>query len=418
MHLSKTIIALGCTVGMLAVNIAYGQTSGGSSYSIFNIGDLRQTVTASGAARGGIEAAVPSPLTINGTNPALWGDLRNVSVQAGMSFTQYQVSDAEGSLNQNRTSLQNFSAGFPVSEKFRSTIAIGLRPYSSVNYRTQLAENVPNANGDSTEARITYTGVGGISEFVFGGSFAPIPEVAVGVGASRFFGAINNGSGVTFPDGALNPAVYQRNDFYGGWGVRAGLSLKPVDQLTIGAVFETGSTLFRDRTEIAAYIDGFDEVIDTTAKRTENFTIPPRISVGASFLTGRALISTQATMQSWSSDVYPNARNSMRVALGFDRIGAEAPGAAAFDKWTLRAGAYYDQTYYNINGNGINEMAVTIGAAIPITIVSRLNVGTTFDIALEVGQRGTTDNGLTSELFGRFNVEFTLGELWFVRSRR
>lgn len=357
-------------------------------------------------------------MTINGTNPAMWGDLKTVTVQAGVNFTQYQVSDASSSLSQNRTALQNFSAGFPMSEKFRSSLAIGVRPYSTVNYRTQLISRVPTASGDSTDARITYSGVGGISEAIFGASFAPIPEITVGVAANRYFGAINTGSGVSFPDGALNPAVYQRNDFYGGWGVRAGVALRPMEALNIGAVFETGSDLERDRTEIAAYVDGFEEVVDTTGLAKSTFSLPPRITAAASFHTGRALLSAQGTFQSWSSDVYPNARNSMRIAVGFDRLGADAAGVGTFDKWTLRAGAYYDQTYYTVNGTGINEMAVTVGAAIPVTLVSRLNVGTTFDFALELGQRGSIDNGLTKELFGRFNLEFTLGELWFVRSRR
>ena len=46
------------------------QSGGGSTYSIFNIGDLRPGANASGAGRAGIEAAVPSPLVLNSINPA------------------------------------------------------------------------------------------------------------------------------------------------------------------------------------------------------------------------------------------------------------------------------------------------------------------------------------------------------------
>ena len=45
------------------------QTSGGSTYSIFNIGDLRNGTTAAAAGRGGVETAVPSPSIINSFNP-------------------------------------------------------------------------------------------------------------------------------------------------------------------------------------------------------------------------------------------------------------------------------------------------------------------------------------------------------------
>jgi hypothetical protein len=423
MHRKSILPALAAALlGVIAVQPAEAQQDGGSSYSIFNLGDIRQAVTASGVARGGSEVAVTSPRTINGTNPALWGDLETVSVQAGMSFAQYQVSDDNSSLYQNRTSLQNFSAGFPMSDVYNSALVLSIRPYSTVNYLTQLASRVPTAAGDTADGTISYSGDGGISEATFGASFAPIPEVTIGVAGSRFFGAIRNSSGVSFPDGSLNPAVYQRNDVFGGWGFRAGLAARPIEGLTIGGVFESGSNLNRERHDIAAYVDrspqGSEEVVDTTASDTQTVKLAPRITAGASYRTGRALLSTQVTMQAWSADDFANARNSMRIALGFDRMGNEAAGASGFDRWTLRAGAYMDQTYFNVRGTGIDEVGVSIGAGIPLTFVSRLNVGTTLDLAIEAGQRGSTDNGLTKELFGRFNLELTLGELWFIRSRR
>jgi hypothetical protein len=420
MHRKRLLPALAAAVlaVVLPVERAGAQTDGGSSYSIFNLGDIRQTVTASGTARGGIEASTESPRTINGTNPALWGDLTAVSVQAGLAFTQSQVSDASSSLNQNRTALQNFSAGFPMSETYRSALALMIRPYSTVNYLTQTSSRVATATGDSTDAAISYSGDGGISEATFGASFAPIPEVTLGVAGTRYFGSIRNASGVKFPDGALNPAVYQRNDLFGGWGMRAGVAVRPVEGLTIGGVFESGSKLDRDRYDIAAYVDQSTQVVDTTDTRSETVTLPPRITAAASYLTGRALLSAQGTFQSWPADEYPSARSSMRMAVGFDRMGRDQAGTSGIDRWTLRAGAFYDQTYFTVGGTGINEMGVAVGASIPITVVSRLNVGTTLDLGVELGQRGSTENGLTQELFGRLNIELTVGELWFIRSRR
>jgi hypothetical protein len=422
MHCKRLLAALAAAVlGVLSAPGARAQDDGGSSYSIFNLGDIRQAVTAAGTARAGIEVPTPSTRTINGANPALWGDLSAVSIQAGVNFTQYQVSDESSSLFQNRTALQNFSVGFPMSETYRSALVLSVRPYSTVNYLTQLASRVPTASGDSADARISYSGDGGISEGLLGASFAPIPEVTIGVAGSRYFGAVRNASGVSFPDGNLNPAVYQRNDIFDGWGFRAGIAARPIEELTIGAVFESGSNLTRERNDIAAYIDrspqGNEEVVDTTASTSETVTLPPRISGGASYRTGRALISSQVTLQSWDVAEFPNARNSMRLALGFDRLGNETNGSG-FDRWTLRAGAYIDQTYYSIRGTGIDEVGASVGASIPLTLTSRLNVGTQLDFAVEVGQRGTTENGLTKELFGRFNLELTVGELWFIRSRR
>jgi hypothetical protein len=409
-------------MGMLPASHALAQNDGGSSYSIFNLGDIRQTTTASAAGRGGVEVAIPSERTINGINPALWGDLESVSIQAGLNFAQYQVSDQNSSLYQNRTALQSFSAGFPLSGVYRSAIVLSVRPYSTVNYLTRLASRVPTASGDSANAQISYNGDGGISEGTLGASFAPIPEISIGIAGARYFGSIKNSSGVSFPDGGMNPAAYQRSDLYGGWGARAGVAARPLAGLTLAAVVETGSSLSRQRFDRSSYVaqntSGSELVEDTTNLTTATVTLPPRITAGASFLTGRALLSAQATFQSWPQDEYPRSRSSMRIAAGFDRLGREEAGTSGFDRWTLRAGAYLDQTYYTINGTGIDEMGVSVGAAIPLRPTTRLNVGTQLDIGIEVGERGTTDNGLTKELFGRLNLDLTVGELWFIRSRR
>jgi hypothetical protein len=40
------------------------------------------------------------------------------------------------------------------------------------------------------------------------------------------------------------------------------------------------------------------------------------------------------------------------------------------------------------------------------------------DVGIELGTRGTTENGLTQELFGKLSVELSINELWFQSSRR
>lgn len=403
---------------LLPIAALRAQTAGGSSYSVFNLGDIQPVTTAAGVSRGHVEVATFSPRSVNSTNPAMWGDLENVTIQAGLLFSQSKLSDAGGSIAQNRTALQNFSAGFPISSLFHATLAAGLKPFSTVSYRTLISAKAPTVTGDSVTSSSTYFGEGGVSEAFFGTSFAPIPEVTVGLSGARYFGTVNNTTKVAFPGNELNPATYARNEHFGGWGLHAGLLVRPIPAVGIGLAFETPVDLTRDREDITSFTEQSENVVDTSARTSSSVTIPSRITAGASWSTGRFLLSAEGSLQTWEGGSFSSARNSMRVGAGMDRLGAAGAGSRGFDRWTLRLGGYYDQTYYNVGGKGIDDYGFTLGAGIPLTTTTNLTVGTLLEVALDLGRRGVTDSGLTQELYARLNIELAVSELWFVRSRR
>jgi len=403
---------------LLATLPAAAQTSGGSTYSIFNIGDLRAGATAAAAGRGGVEAAVPSPWIINSLNPALWSDLQFVTLQAAMNFEQYQVSDARSTSYQNHSKLQDFAAAFPYSERFGGTLAFGVRPYSTVNYRTQVERDVQTADTIS-RAHITYSGHGGLSEALVGSSFRPVEWLSLGVNGSLFFGSITSESNVAFPnDNTLDPALYRTGDLYIGGGARVGAAAHPIEELTLGAVFETGGTLTRERYESSRVVDNNRELVDTTAVTESTFEIPSKMIFGASYQSGRFLFSSDVALQAWGTEHFATARPAGRYAIGIDRLPSTSVNASGFERWSFRFGGYYEQTYYQLrNGQGIDQMGLTLGARYPISQSGHLTAGTALDIAIEVGRRGSVDNGLTQETYGKLWVELALSELWFARGR-
>lgn len=413
---SRRLLAM-FAAALATVPSALAQTGGGSTYSIFNIGDLRGGATAASAGRGGAETAVPSQTIINSLNPALWSDLSYVTLQAAMNFEQYEVSNASGKLYQNQSKLQDFSAAFPYSQEYGGTLALSIRPYSTVNYRTQLQQNVPGT--DTNTALVTYSGHGGLSEALAGTSFRPVEWLSIGASGSLLFGSITSQSEVAFPNsGTLSPASYQTGDLYIGAGGRFGVAAQPVEGLRIGGVYETGGTLTKERSVSTRLVDNNREIIDTTATGEEEFTLPPRFMVGASYQTGRFLLSSDAMFQTWGKENFPTARSSSRFALGMDRLPSESMNASGFERWTFRLGGYYEQTYYQMeNGDGIDQMGLSLGARCPISSAGPMSAGTSLDFAIEVGKRGSTDNGLTQELYGRLWLELSVSELWFVRRR-
>jgi hypothetical protein len=103
-------------------------------------------------------------------------------------------------------------------------------------------------------------------------------------------------------------------------------------------------------------------------------------------------------------------RDSYRLGIGVERGGARDFAAPWLDRVSYRAGFVYDATYYNPNGQPINEWAVTAGLAFPLSGESRCNVAASY------GGRGTTADNLIKERIFRLTVSLNISDLWFVRT--
>lgn len=408
-----------CVLFLATAGTTTLSAQGGSSYSIFNIGDLQTSNTAAGTGLAGIESAVPFSSILNSINPASWSGLRYVSIQAGLTFEQYRVSDANESIWQNRTSLRNFSAGFPFSERYGGTFGIGVRPYSTVNYRTGLLQPVPS--GDTTiDANLIYSGKGGVTEGFMGVSVRPVDWLSVGVSPSLYFGTIENTTLVDFPITSLNDAGYVNSDRFSGVGVTTGVMVRATDDLRLGATFSTPATLDVDRTQLGIFREGgFEDTANITESSFE-MDIPARMTFGATYRTGRTVLAGEGLLQSWDGHARfgSTARNRLRGAVGAEYLPGTSATSTGMDRWTFRAGAWYEQTYYGLEQGDINAMALTFGFNVPFSSTGRLGSWSGMDFALELGTRGTTNNGLTEELFGKFSLELAINELWFQSSRR
>ena len=114
----------------------------------------------------------------------------------------------------------------------------------------------------------------------------------------------------------------------------------------------------------------------------------------------------------------PTATSATRYGLAYQYAASESINAEGLDRWTFRVGALYEDTYYLTSNGAITQLGFTLGVGFPLAAYNRLNANPAMDIALQFGTRGTTDNGLTREAFGKLSVELSLSELWFVKVRR
>lgn len=411
---------LRCTAAALAFacTAAHAQsTNGGSTYSIFNIGDLQMSTSVTAAGRGGTETGTPSPGMLNSTNPASWSDMQLTTLSIGGGLDQYQVSDGSNSVLQNNLRIREIALGIPVSVKSGITLGIAVHPYSVVNYRSRLERDV-QAIDTVRRASISYSGQGGISRLVVGASFRPVPELSIGAAYNGFFGTVRNENSVTFDGGEMTPASYRTETTNGGSGFTAGLTWEPITNLRLGAAWESGATLDRDHITTTLYQQATNaRYIDTIGTTNDQVEIPMRMNFGASYVVGRSLGAVDVTMQDWSTTGLANARSMTRIGLGYEYLPARS-AATGLERWSFRGGLFMENTYYTLPGGDINSIGGTLGLRIPIADGTGLNTPSALDIGLEIGTRGTTDNGLTRELFGRLSLEFSLSELWFTTRKK
>jgi hypothetical protein len=73
-----------------------------------------------------------------------------------------------------------------------------------------------------------------------------------------------------------------------------------------------------------------------------------------------------------------------------------------------RFGAEYRQSYLVIDENPIDYRAVTLGAGIPLK-----GVFSVVNVALELGQNGTSKGGLFKESFVTIHFDLSLRDVWF-----
>ena len=107
-----------------------------------------------------------------------------------------------------------------------------------------------------------------------------------------------------------------------------------------------------------------------------------------------------------------NTSNRIRVSAGAEFWpAAQRPFASWSSRIAYRLGLYTEQSYISPDPNEkIRTIGVTGGLSLPSLIP-----GTTIDLNIDVGQRGTTSNGLIQDRYIRFGLNLNFGERWFER---
>jgi len=390
-----------------------------------------------------LNTAVDSSGTFSFGNPATLSNTTLTNLEFGATFSNVRQQNATSRSDYNTGMFEYVGLAIPISLKRGVAVALGLSPYSKVNYFIQ---NEALVDGDSVFT--SYEGSGGLDQFKIAIGFKVYKGLSFGVGSSAVFGNIKNNADKLYKE---NTNKYSFRDlttnYYSGWmhnfGVQYTRRTGKKTFHTFAANYKLGSNIevTQDRF-IRTYNGAGDFFIDTILKNTDE---PKSLSIPAGYSLaygigdrGHWYFGFQYSSDQWTSYSDLNGLQNYFNQTTYSVGGYfQAKSYAEFETYAGRkerkqkylevARFYYGfnmtNLYINSFSEQITELGINIGVGFPIMrtvhidekqkigVISRVNVGVGYTM------RGGTENGLIQENVLEIRVGTNFNDKWFTKRK-
>lgn len=405
-----------------------------SPYSGSGIGEINRPGLIHNAGMGGVGIAHGSVWYINAINPALLTLNTLSGFDVGFNTEIRSLSDGTASQTNVSGNLNYLVFAFPViSGKW--SMALGMNPYSSVNYDFRSISLVSGST--TTEVEESYLGKGGLNQYYLSSGFNIYKGFSFGFKASLLTGSVNRDEsialgGYEIVEDEIVRAFYvtglTQNDYTIDYGLNLGLSYRlPIGEkngFTFAAIYELKNNLSTERLQRLEHRTYNNEhvllyPVDTLRNNTiynnlkGSVVIPAKWGVGLAYHKSTNFsVEADFTTQDWTQyenfeGSSENLQRSWFAALGTEYTPDPVSTKNYLSRITYRGGFNYERSPFYYNGTHINEFGINFGASFPVSRLSNLN------LAFKYGRRGTTNNGLLLEEFYRISFGVTFNDKWF-----
>ena len=401
-----------------------------SPYSIYGIGDISQEGTAFNKSMGGVGLATRNRRFINYLNPAAVTARDSLSFMADFGLQQSNKVYRQGDLRSahNTFNIYNFVMSFPIYRS--SAFMVGITPFSDVGYDFSSIETDPNIIGQTGNISYDSYGTGSVYQVFAGAGVTFWKRLSLGAEAIYYFGNIDKVTNMDYSNSSYR-SVNSGSDLMvrgttGKFGLQYEQKLGGDVSMIIGATYRLSTSL--KGTVLNYRYANQDSVTDTLKNesldlRKSGLKFADELGVGISFKSGEKWsaefnylrsdwrnsgfdsasgFSVKSDMETFSSAV------SQSFRAGFEIVPNRNDIRYYLRRCAYRAGVYYDQSYYKLNGNNVNSMGITLGVTLP---VFRLYNGLT--LGVDLGQRASTRNNMIRERYATFVVGFNIHDIWF-----
>lgn len=401
-----------------------------SPYSIYGIGDISQEGTAFNKSMGGVGLATRNRRFINYLNPAAVTARDSLSFMADFGLQQSNKVYRQGDLRSahNTFNIYNFVMSFPIYRS--SAFMVGITPFSDVGYDFSSIETDPNIIGQTGNISYDSYGTGSVYQVFAGAGVTFWKRLSIGAEAIYYFGNIDKVTNMDYSNSSYR-SVNSGSDLMvrgttGKFGLQYEQKLGGDVSMIIGATYRMSTSL---KGMALNYRYANQDSVTDTLKYQENdlrkagLKFADELGVGISVKGGEKWTAEFNYLRSdWRNSGFDSANGfsvksdtetfsstvSQSFRAGFEIVPNRNDIRYYLRKCAYRAGVYYDQSYYKLNGNNVNSMGITLGVTLP---VFRLYNGLT--LGVDLGQRSSTRNNMIRERYATFVVGFNIHDIWF-----
>lgn len=402
----------------------FAQSDASSPYSRFGLGVVKQNnVNTVQQGMGGIGNALFGGSMLNTSNPAAYAAIDSLSFLFDAGFYVKTVT-----YHTNRMSEQGSNASFDYANlgffitKWWKT-GLGITPFSTKEYESTITGNDPVSYAEK------FIGEGGLNQVYWANGFNIANKLYLGVNSSYLFGTIADETTIYFPDSTYmthgrRTTGTRISNFKFDFGAIYTINLKNNSTLSIGATYSLPMNFNSKRNvyvrSIKSYSTASETPIDTLVYRMgEKVTVkyPQGFGIGVTYRKGdRIMVGMDFNWDNWKNFSFAGSndslQNSWNIAIGGSYKPKSTTVSGYMKRVTYRAGFHYDQTYLRIYDKSINKFGVTLGLGLPMP-----RSLSSFNLALEVGRMGTTENNLVKETYFNISMGISLHEVWFVKRK-
>ena len=394
-------------------------------YSIFGIGELRPEGTAYNRTMGGVGIATRNKRFINYINPASITAKDSLSFMADIGLSQKNSIYQQGNLKSgnNTFNMYDFILSFPIYRS--SAFIVGITPFSDLGYDFKTKVTDPSIIGNTGNVTYTASGDGSVYQIFAGAAATFWNKFSVGAEVIYYFGSLDKVYNQTFTDASYNSVTSSDNLMIrattGKFGLQYEQRFGRDFSMIFGATYKL-KTGIRGRTVSSETLGSISDTLRYNTSNNSAVSIADEFGFGISLKKGdRWSAEINYLRSGWNrsgfenvsgfavdSDVYfsTTATNSFRA--GFEIVPNRNDIRYYRKKIAYRAGAYYDESYYRLDGNKINSVGVTFGVTLP---VFKFYNGIT--LGVDVGQKGSMKNNMVRERYVMFAIGFNIHDIWF-----
>ena len=404
-----------------------------SPYSIFGVGNISKEGTAFNKSMGGVGIATRNKRFINYLNPAAITARDTLSFMGDIGLAQNNTVFTQGDLKSahNTFNVYNFVLSFPIYRS--SAFMVGITPYSDVGY--DFSDIVEDKDIIGVTNNISYSsyGTGSVYQLFAGAGATFWKRFSVGAEFIFLFGNIDKVTNMSYSNSSYR-SLNTGNELTvrgvtGKFGLQYEQKLGDNISMIIGATYRLGS-------KVRGYAKDYSYAVQSSVTDTLKLHTDTLQSTGLRFGDELGLGISIKGGDKWCAEfnyIRSDWRSTgMDSATGFSVVGSSVftttvsnSFRAGFEitpnrndiryylkRCAYRAGVYYDQAYYKLDGNNINSIGLTLGVTLPV-----FKWYNGISLGVDVGQRASNRNNMVRENYVTFNIGFNIHDIWFQKPR-